>query len=258
MLRKYLALVVCVATVTLPRVSKLSAQTNSSQNKMQTPYTQLEAAAVSALGKTDQPSVSQLASAVYQVPHYFTLQPIAMSSYSDKLVQSELEFRDGASKGVSEQELVDLANSVQNRLGLPAYLRTTPQQVRIVRMRCFVDSPQFMISSLPSHGLKKGERISPYMSPLQALHIFSILIDQKVHNPDFQDPSVDADKVHAERLQRMKIRSELLGIKKSAQLGTLDGSKTVEVRTSLYKSISSLSADDTAQMIQSVIGTFTK
>jgi hypothetical protein len=122
------------------------------------------------------------------------------------LMRAENAYRNNLGPGVSEAQLLHLMNSVATRLKVPEYAKTTPAQLRTLRMRLAVSSPRFMGSRLTA----------PEMSPLQAMHLFGVLVDQKVMNPDYQDPSIDLDK--REQEHRQERRQEIAKLKQSGSI----------------------------------------
>jgi hypothetical protein len=75
-------------------------------------------------------------------------------------------------------------------------------------MQLVLSSPAFMAAGLTHENMKPGETISDRMSPLQAVHLLSSLLDQKIINPDYQLQPAEWEKAHlapaTARIQQMQ------------------------------------------------------
>jgi hypothetical protein len=109
----------------------------------------------------------------------------------NSLVQAEINYRHGANPGVGEADVVTAINRLADRFGVPEYARTSLKQVRYLRMSLAILSPQFMGTGMSTP--EGGQPINSKMSPLQALHLATFLIDQKLVNPMYQVTPTDWD-----------------------------------------------------------------
>jgi hypothetical protein len=135
----------------------------------------------------DPVSTRALVDAVFEFPHvYRRMSQDIENAAKGRITNAEIRYEAGNSPPVEEQDVVDLANSVAQRLGAPEYAFTNASQVRSLRMRMALNEPKFMGAGMARPGAAIGEEISSSMSPLQAVHLLACLIDQKFANPEFQ------------------------------------------------------------------------
>ncbi len=93
------------------------------------------------------------------------------NAIKDRVTRAEVSYEMGISPAVEEQDIVDLLNSVAQRLGAPEYALTNLSQVRSARMRLALSEPKFMGTGIARPGAAIGEKINSSMSPLQAVHL---------------------------------------------------------------------------------------
>src|SRR5205823_8380003 len=136
---------------------------------------------------SDSSTVHGLADAVFDYPHVLGRMPTDMeNAVKARLVRAEVEFLQGKRLGVREQDLVVFVNQLSNKLRLPDFSRTSNKQVRALRMKIALASPLFMGRGMADGDMKIGDSISDELSPLQAVHLIGVLIDQKFLDPNFQ------------------------------------------------------------------------
>jgi hypothetical protein len=197
-------------------------------------------------------TIQDLAHEVTTFPHvYPTPEPIA-SLLESRLTDAEIKFRNNQGHSVSEAQLADLMTWLSDRFKLPAYARTTIPQVRTLRMNLALTSPQFMGSTIGGSGIKKGGHIREEMSPLQAMHLFGLMIDQKILNPDYQDPSIDI--VAAERKRKEEMRTKRTG-QGGGYIGTQENTKNREMRNSIDSAAEAMSSQDAFDVMNHVFNT---
>jgi len=179
------------------------------------PYKVLDSAARDAR-QNDDASVRTLTEAVFAFPRMLSRMPdVIEKSVQDRLVNAELAYRHGSQKGVREEDLVKLVNSMADKLHAPGYAKTSLKQIRVLRMQLVLASPVFMAQGLTTQHMQVGSSVNSEMSPLQAVHLLNSLIDQKLINPAFQmepaewersQASVEMDRIRAaqDRLQSHK------------------------------------------------------
>ena len=117
----------------------------------------------------------------------------------DRLVYAEMQYRQGTGKAVREQSIVDAINSLVQKLGLPDYTRTSPAQVRFMRMFLIRMNPTFMGRGTVRPDMQVGESITDEMSPMQAVHLLLDVAGHKFFDPDFQMTPEAWDHVQASR-----------------------------------------------------------
>jgi hypothetical protein len=209
-LKFVLAIGSCVG-VTMGSVTPMLRAQVTSQGKSGwvNPYKELDRTALLIKNNNDNQSIRGVADAVFSFPRALPRAPEMFENVlKDRLVQAEISYRNGAQPGVSEQDITKLVNSFADKLGVPSYAKTSSRQVRVLRMQLAFSSPTFMAAGFMHENMKVGESISERMSPLQAAHLISSLIDQKLINPEFQVEPEEWERVHLasamEKVQQMK------------------------------------------------------
>ncbi len=207
----------------------------------------------SKLRAEDESSVRALADEIFNYPHAFGRMPIEVESgVKQRLVQAEVAFHNGKRSGVREEDVAALVNQIGNTLGLPSYARTTPKQVRTIRMSLFLESPRFMASRSVRPDMRTGESISSEMSVLQAAHVTQVLLDQKFINPDFQVEPADWDQqFHQKMVERIKQAEATPQGQQSVTYHTFSRSnpKRLEMDRAFVSGASSLSVGDASSLV---------
>lgn len=203
----------------------------------------------------DEASVRALTDEVFNHPHGFPRMPAPLETLvKDRLVRAELAYRQGWGKGVHENDIARLVNLLAVRLGAPDYARTSTHQVRIIRLNLLVSTPLFMGEGMTHDNMRLGESINATMSPLQAVYVSALLIDQKLANPEFQVTpgqwETDRHQKAIERWRALKAAKES-GQTASAEQGLTpkvvvmtDNPKRQEMREALARGIASISLID--------------
>lgn len=110
-------------------------------------------------------------------------------SVKDRLVRAEVNYRSGHGKAISEFGVVRMINMLADKLGAPAYARTNVFEVRRLEMN-FLPHLSKLIGNKPAgepDGPKPpGTSINPTLSPLEAITIAGLLIQQKRFSPEYQ------------------------------------------------------------------------
>jgi hypothetical protein len=213
-----------------------------------------------ALAKPDDPdSVGALADELFNFPRSFPRMPSEMEDMAkNRLVQAEILYQIGKKPGIEERDIVATLNDLVDKLGGPAHSKTTLSQVRLIRMSLALSEPKFMGTGLTHSGIALGESVSSAMSPLQAAHLISTVIDQKFLNPDFQvSPQEweETGRLKVERkLQEQAARAGQARANPGAPTGTAILSshptdRRRELEDSLTRSISSFSATDGLNLV---------
>lgn len=202
----------------------------------------------------DQPqSIADLAHAVTIYRHLYNLPPALSTLLENKLTRSEQAYRNGLGHGVSEEQIVSFMNHLRRKLNLPTYLETTPVQVRNLRMRLATKSPYLMGSGLTSHRLRKGQTVDSTLSPLQAMHLINVMIDQKVLNDAYQDSSIDIHKFEHEREKEHRRALAANGGKAAATART--NPRAHEIRSAIAKGVEALSISDASGIVNDAFTT---
>jgi hypothetical protein len=237
--------------VKTPTISGAQTGTDT-QNKMTNPYKQLEIAA--SYARLEEPdSISSLTDAVVGSPHFFQLPSLVTDALRVELTNAEKGYRRKENKGVSEAQVADLLNLVGKKLKVPEYARTTPLQIRVLRMNLALTSPLFMGVGLSHKGMKKGDSVDTTLSPLQAAHLFCVMIDQKLSNEDYQDPSIDLSMRARERtrtLENMKRTGQVSG---NSFVMHRSNPKRTEMHASIASGIDSMSIQDALELLDNML-----
>jgi hypothetical protein len=192
-------------------------------------------------------SIRALAHGVVNFPHVYGFPSELSVLLEADLSRSEIAYRNGLGPGVKEEQVLSLLNELANKLNLPQYVQTTPAQVRNLRMRLAIVNPSLMGSGLTSHTLEKGAPVSDTMSPLQAFHLLGTMIDQKIFNDLYQDPSIDI--VHAEKERQEEYRRKAAATGKDHVLEARSNPRSLEVRTAIEKGITSMSIAESIELV---------
>jgi hypothetical protein len=138
----------------------------------------------------DPQAVQELGS---EVVNAFSLPDIPTPSkdaITDRVVRSELSYRKGGRKGITETDVVNTINEMADKLGAPDYAKTRRDQVRILRVGLMTEMPdlidQEVVAGKEKHRRVVGEQISEEMSPVEATAVTMLLLHQKLTNPEFQ------------------------------------------------------------------------
>lgn len=107
----------------------------------------------------------------------------------DRLVRAEVGYRMNGKGGVREIHVVKAVNFLADKFDAPDYAKTDPRQVKVLRARMKSQAPTFFAPDPDGRrGLKKkiGQQMNPEVSPLEAVCLLLVMLDQKVLNDEFQ------------------------------------------------------------------------
>jgi hypothetical protein len=248
---KYIYLILILASALLARAA-YCAQTQSGDASHPGIYGKIESKARLANSR-DRQSVQDLTHEVLASPHIYQLPDAINELLENKVTDAEIRYRDNTGPGVSETQLVDLMNWLGDRFHMPAYTKTTPAQVRTLRMKLAISAPYFMGSTLSGKELTKGSHVHTNMSPAQALHLLSVMIDQKVLNPDYQDPAVNI--VASEHQRNQELLKKGTGGSEHHLVAQAANPKTHEVRSSIDAAGNAMSAQDAFDAVNHIFNT---
>jgi hypothetical protein len=177
------------------------------------------------LNTADEKVIRDLADEVFKSFNADLMPPEVLDSVKDRIVRAEVNYRSGHGHPVSEFGVVRMTNMLMKRLGAPAYAHTNVYEVRRLEMN-FVPFLSKFIGKKPagtSDGPKAlGSSFNPKMSPLEAVAIANLLIQQKRVNPAYQ---MTQDELVARRLAKSSGKHEIgdnsrgLEIEKAIQRG---------------------------------------
>jgi hypothetical protein len=161
------------------------ARSQSQQDRSPVDPTTLERDAVAAR-EGDLYQMSILVRHTLNFAHIVPLPANIRQTLEEHLSTAEVDFWNHSHAGVQEGDIVRLINRACDRLQLPEYAKTNQAQVRELRMDMLVHFPTLMGRGMADYPMKVGDSISPVLSPLQAMHLVSSLIDQKFLDPAYQ------------------------------------------------------------------------
>ncbi len=210
------------------------AQTSTTGSKSMSIYHKIELKAQKA-DPGNRQSIHDLVHEVMVTPHLYQMSDPIASLVEDRLTDSEINFRNNNGHKVNERQVVDLLNWMVERFGLPSYLKTTETQVRTLRMKLLIAAPVLMGYAITGKEIEKGGHIRADMSPVQAMHLLNVMVDQKVMNPDYQDPSIDIASSEQERAKTLQLSSSINRVTgtRIASVSANVNPKSTEVRRKL-------------------------
>jgi hypothetical protein len=176
----------------------------------------------------------------------------------DRLVRAESDFLQGKRAGVREEDVALLVNTVSEKLKLPVFAKTSKNQIRALRMNMALASPVFMGRGMANANMRVGESITSELSPLQAIHIIGVLVDQKFLDPHFQvSPQQWDQDSHGKEIERIRERQALLAANPKIQhrIGTRENPMRQELQDALIQSTSSMDVDDAVSLIDAAFKT---
>lgn len=206
-----------------------------------------------ALNVNDEDSVRALADAVFDYPHVFERMPAGLELIvKDRLVRAETGFLQGKTPGIREEDMALLVNRVVEKLKLPEFAKTSQKQIRAVRMKMAIDSPIFIASKMSNGTMQTGSSVKPELSPLQAVHILGVFVDQKFRDPNLQCPPEEWDREsHTRELERIKKRQEIAKTNPQARYYGMAqiNPKRQELKDSLVRSTSTMTYMDVLELV---------
>ncbi len=227
---------------------------NSGATTMSSRYQQLEIAARSADLRSPS-SIDDLTHSVVTCPHVFALPAPLSQSLEQRLSRAEISYREGRGRGVTEHQLVEFLNSLAQKLNLPDYAKTTPAQLRVLRMTSATQWPVLMGTGLSGPKAHVGSTVNETMSPLQAMHLLGLMIDQKIVNPMYQDTTADPDVLFSND-QSLK-KADVGGAPQShaARVEVRHNPKHAEMRSAISAGAESMTIQDAIDIVDQALDT---
>jgi hypothetical protein len=139
------------------------------------------------VGSGDEAAIRELADAVFRGLPVGEVPDLIARPYRERVIRSEINFRNGRRQGVAEANIVRLIDELAARFAAPDYARTSPEEVRDLRLSLSHTMPRL----IPQRPLQSGNAaeesvgfsVAPSMSPLEAIYVTAFLIWQKQHSP---------------------------------------------------------------------------
>lgn len=202
----------CIALFLLSGNSRLSGQARSNrsdENDFPTRLARINQKAKAAQNN-EEASVRELADEVFHNIKLPLTPPEVEDALKGKVVQAEMKYRNENGIGISEQNLVKTVNMLSDKLGTPEYSKTDLAQVRYLRVGLMphlphlIDKGKGKVKDKDSKAVRFS--IDPEMSPLEAVYVTGILIQQKLYNNAFQ---VTLQEWHSNMDKRRKEKWEM-------------------------------------------------
>lgn len=173
--------------------------------KLFPPYKAIEDAA-SAMKRGDADSVRAVVEVLFKVGQRYPMPDVMAAVVKQRLIDAQMSYLDGKTAGIVDGAVVDAMNALATAFDLPDYGRVSLLQVKFLRGGITALMPVFMHSSPDT----KLDEPDPPMSPLQAMWVMSLLIEQKLSNPDYHAVPAEWDRDFYPRLlEEMQARQEL-------------------------------------------------
>jgi hypothetical protein len=169
------------------------------------PYQQIEVAA-SAMRPGDVDSIRPVVEEIVNYPRYYRMPDVMAAIVKQRLIDAQRDYFAGKNPGVVGGAIVDAINALATAFDTPGYARVSLLEVQFLRSRA-VSAMPYLMRSAPDTKLGAAD---PPMSPLQAIWLMSLLIDQKIDNPDYQAIPADWDRdYYPKLLEQARAQDEL-------------------------------------------------
>jgi hypothetical protein len=206
----------------------------------------------------DESAVGELADEVFATPYFMEVPSDFREAMKQRVLSDELKYRHGK-KGIKEEKVVETVDELARKLNAPDYAKTSPLQVRTLRVRLMRGYPNFIAqeTSEERKGLKKkvGDTINPEMSPLEAVFVTGVLLQQKMLNEDFQHPPQEwEDKLRKKQLKRWET-GENQDAKIKARLHPGNNDKRREMRHAVANGIAKMKVSELLRLPDETLDT---
>jgi hypothetical protein len=159
------------------------------------PYQQIEVAA-SAMRPGDSDSIRAVVEEIVNYARYYRMPDVMAAIVKQRLIDAQRDYFAGKNAGAVDGAIVDAINALAIAFDTPGYARVSLLEVQFLRSRA-VSAMPYLMRSAPDTKLGEAD---PPMSPLQAIWLMSLLIDQKIDNPDYQAIPADWDRDYYPKL----------------------------------------------------------
>ena len=112
---------------------------------------------------------------------------LATTALKNRVGKAESRYRRGQTSGIPETKIVRTINGLARKFNLPTFARTDLYEVRKLRFELLPNLPQLI--NQKTQGLQPvtvGAEFDSPMSPAEAFLIFSLMIQQKLSNQEYQ------------------------------------------------------------------------
>jgi hypothetical protein len=169
------------------------------------PYQIIEDAA-SAMKPADKDSVRAVVDAAARLGVSLLMPPPMAAVVKQRVIDAQMAYLGGKTPGIVDGAVVDAINGLATAFETPDSGRVSLLMAQFFRSNMAHGMPVFLHSAPDT----KLDEPNPPMSPVQALFIVSLLIDQKLGNPDYRAAPAEWDRDFYPRLlEEMRARQEL-------------------------------------------------
>jgi hypothetical protein len=209
---------------------------------------------------SDGNSVRALIDEILDFPSSFgRIPPIMREIIEQRLVDAEINYKLGRTQGIEEKSVVQIVNTLADKLRLSDSARTTLHQVEVLRFSMELSSPDFMPPPTSQDESAALSLSKTDLSPAQAAHILLVLIDQKILNPDYQLPPEEWEKTQYQTaMDRMLKYKEL---RDSGQMKTTvtasfraSSPSSRDLRSQIYDAVSKMSLTEGLDLVNEAFG----
>ncbi len=142
----------------------------------------------------DKTAIRDLADEVFASSYFSEAPAEILGRIKERVVAHEVKYR-ANKKGLKENDIVRMVNELAEKTGAPEYAKTSSFQVHSLRARLMIGYPNFIspANAKKEIGLHKrvGTQMNPEMSPLEAVFVAGVLLEQKMINEEFQHSPQD-------------------------------------------------------------------
>ncbi len=175
------------------------------------------------------------------------LDSFATDAVKVRVAKAENIFRRENVGGVSEQKVVLTINRLVHKLRLPAYARTSVNEVTRLRFMLLPNFPEIVSrKSERSSPIPVGARFNTEMSPAEGFFVLVMMFQQKLYNPEFQ-------LTHEERLS---LWNELYADRPVGSIPqNLPNNRGIEVRGAIRNAGQRMSSQDALNLSELTLNT---
>lgn len=137
----------------------------------------------------DKDSVRALVDEIFTTVELPSLTAGALDEVKERLVRAEITYLNGKQDGITQPNVVCTANMIADKLHAPAYARTSEYEVKTLRVSMLLLLPNLIARERPGDAAfteQVGSPLKPMLSPVEAVFLTLMVLQQKQTNPDYQ------------------------------------------------------------------------
>ncbi|HEX8651250.1 MAG TPA: hypothetical protein VF708_10450 [Pyrinomonadaceae bacterium] len=157
----------------------------------------------------EESSIRALVDEVFGTPEGALILPEYREEMKKRVLEAELDYRNGLSEGITEENVVRTVNELVDKFNAPDFARTSALQVRVLRAGLTRDYPNFIAQETDEEDVSMeatiGDWVSPTMSPLEAVYVTAAMLHQKWLSENYQyAPQEWVDQVYSKAVERWR------------------------------------------------------